>query len=152
MSLREAISADYHLYRRWFERSLDVIWGLPPELRAKADPMREIERAESKSISSAIKMLSSGIEDTISITERNSIGQLSIIDIKLQSDGLPSLSFIKNLFSKEIKKILKLKFIESEEDYFSLKNLEDCDPPEKVKMLIRELCGSYELRTRQGVV
>src|SRR5690349_10326565 len=123
MSINEIVAKNYDLYRKWFDRSLDLIWKLPPELRSKADPMAEVSKAENKSSVSAVKSVCSGIRDTVSITDRYSASDIAVVDKALEQDNLPTLTSMRLLFSKEIVKLLKLPSIDNERDYYTLKAL-----------------------------
>ena len=144
--MQNVVGKDYELYRRWFERSLDLIWQMPPELRAKADPMAAVAQAEAVSTAKAIKSVTAGITDTVGMTDRHSQQEIAALDAHFEREGLPSLSAMRNLFSKKARKILKSGKVESEEDFYTLKALEDADLPEATKVEIEALLGDYELR------
>jgi hypothetical protein len=144
--MQAVVSKDYQLYRRWFERSLDLIWQMPPEMRAKADPMAEIAKAEAASMAQAVRSVAAGVTDTVGMTDRLPKEEVARLDALFERDGLPSLSSMQALFSKKVRKILKLGKLQSEEDYYTLKALEDADLPDATKAEIQSLVGDYELR------
>lgn len=144
--MQNVVGKDYELYRRWFERSLDLIWQMPPDLRAKADPMAAVAEAEAVSPAKAVKSVAAGIADTVGMTDRHSKADIATLDALFARDGLPTLSALRALFSKKVGKILKAGRIESEEDFYTLKALEDADLPEATKAAIEKLTGDYELR------
>jgi len=146
MKINQILSEDYQIYRRWFELSLDLIWKIPQELRAKADPMSEIAKAEGKSLTMAEKALASGIKDTVAMTDRYSAGDIELVDEAFVKAGLPSLTAMRVVFSKSLLRIIKSSVVENEEDYCLLKSLEDCDLPEGAKNMIRKMCGAYEIK------
>lgn len=146
MKINQILSEDYQTYRRWFELSLDLIWKLPKELRAKADPMSEIAKAEGKSLAMAEKALASGIKDTVAMTDRYSAGDIELVDEAFSRSGLPSLTAMMAIFSKSFLMIIKSSIVMNEEDYHLLKSFEDYDLPEGAKIVIREMCGAYEIK------
>jgi hypothetical protein len=144
--MQNVISKDYELYRRWFERSLELIWHMPPEMRAIADPMAEVAKAEKMSPARAIKSVAVSIADTIGMTDRHSREDVARIDALFEREALPSLTSMKRLFSRKVGKILKSGKVTSEEDYYTLKVLVDRDLPEAARAEIEALLGGYELR------
>ncbi len=144
--MRKIVSTDYELYRRWFERSLDLIWQMSPEMRAAADPMAAVAQAEAASSAMAVKSVAAGIGDTVGMTDRLPREEVARLDALFERDGLPSLTAMQNLFSREVRKILKSGRIASEEEFDTLKALEDADLPEDTKAEIERLLGDYELR------
>lgn len=143
--MQNVVAKDYELYRRWFERSLDLIWRMPPDMRALADPMAEVAKAEAVSPARAVKSVAAGVADTVGMTDRLPKEEVAAIDAQFQRDGLPSLSGLQALFSKKVRKILKAGKLAREDDYYALKALEDADLPEGSKAQVQELLGDYEL-------
>ena len=144
MNINDIISADYSIYRRWFERSLDLIWRLPAELRIRADPMAELSKIEEKSPSRAANSLFTGIKDTIAMTDRYSENDIISVDKILEMEDLPSLTSIRTAFSKEVSNIINSGLIKSDEEYYTLKSLEDCDLPVYAKEQLNKIIGVYE--------
>ena len=140
---------DYAIYRRWFERSLDVIWHLSPELRAYGDPMEAVAKAEAVSKARAIKSVSAGITDTVAMTQGYSQQEVASVDEAFVREGLPSLTAMRALLSKDIDKILKAGAVANEEEYYALKALEDAEIPETTRVEIEKLLGDYETRLSQ---
>jgi len=146
--MKDFIASNYALYRQWFEVSLDLIWKLPPSLRIRADPMAEISKFEDISHAKAIKALTAGIKDTVSMTDRYSDHDLDSADKFFLAHGLPSLTSLRILFSKKMSKIISAGEIKTDEEYFMIKSLEDADIPENAIAQVRSLIGSYELKRK----
>jgi hypothetical protein len=137
---------DYTTYRQWFERSLDVIWHLSPELRAHGDPMEAIAKAEAISKARAIKSVSAGITDTVAMTQGYSPQEVASADEAFVREGLPSLTAMRALLSKGIAKIFKAGAVANEDEYYALKALEDADIAEATRKEIERLLGGYEAK------
>lgn len=144
------IKLDYQIYRRWFERSLDLIWRLPHELRSKADPMEEVSKAEQRSQGSAIRSVSMGIKDTVAMTDRYSAADIKILDAAFEADSLPSLTAVRAMVVSRLDRIIKRGLIVSDEEFYSLKSLEDCDLSEGVRGEVQRLLGVYEIGRLMG--
>lgn len=135
---------DYPIYRRWFERSLDLIWHLSPELRAFGDPMAELAKAEAISKARAIKSVSVTITDTVAMTQGFSQQEIVSADEAFVREGLPSLTAMRALLSKDIAKIFKAGVIANEDEYYALKALEDAEMAEATRIEIEQLLAAYE--------
>jgi hypothetical protein len=143
--MQDIVSSDYALYRAWFERSLDLVWHMSPEVRASVDPMAAVAKAESVSASKGVKSVAAGIADTVGMTDRHSADEITAIDSLFKQEGLPTLTFMRKLFSRRIRRILKSGKVETEDDYYALKAVEDADLPERSRAKIAALLGEYEL-------
>lgn len=137
---------DYAIYRQWFERSLDLIWHLSPELRAYGDPMDAVVKAEAVSTARAIKSVSAGITDTVAMTQGFSAQEIVSADEAFAREGLPSLTAMRTLLSKDIAKIFKADAIANEDEYYALKALEDAEMAEATRIEIERLLADYEKR------
>lgn len=137
---------DYPIYRRWFERSLDLIWHLTPELRAFGDPMAELSKAEAISKARAIKSLSVTITDTVALTQGRSAQEVAVVDAAFVREGLPSLTAMRALLSKDITKIFKAGVIANDDEYYALKALEDAEIAEATRIEIEQLLAAYEIK------
>jgi len=137
---------DYAIYRQWFERSLDLIWHLSPELRAYGDPMDAVAKAEAISKARAVKSVSAGITDTVAMTQGFSQQEVASADEAFVREGLPSLTAMRALLSKDIAKIFKAGAITNEDEYYALKALEDAEMAEATRAEIQQLIGDYETR------
>lgn len=144
--MKRVIENDYQTYRRWFERALDLVWQMPAQLRAKTDPMAELAKAEAVSRKRAITSLYAGMRDTIAITDRYSAGELQSLDERFQEESLPSMTSVRTVFDRTIGKILDRGVIASEDEFYSLKSLEDCTLSDDVRSEVQRLLGDYELR------
>ncbi len=140
------VAANYGTYRKWFEWSLGTIWRLPKELLTTANPMVEIAKAEQESSKRAVKSLSIAIRDTLAMTDRYSDADIQTADASFESAGLPSLTSIKAIFSKNISRVIAAGIIKSEADYYSIKNLQDAEIPDDLKKELEKLIGAYEIK------
>ncbi|TXI21485.1 MAG: hypothetical protein E6Q67_07575 [Roseateles sp.] len=140
------VERDYETYRRWFERSLDLIWRLPPQLRLKADPMAEVAKAEKISKSKAVRSLYAGIKDTVAMTDRYSAIDVQTLDANFKSESLPSLTSVRAMVVSKLDKIIKRGVILSEDEFYGLKSLEDCDISDETKAEVQRLLGAYEVK------
>jgi hypothetical protein len=110
--------------------------------------MAEISKFEDISHAKAIKALTAGIKDTVSMTDRYSDHDLDSADKFFLAHGLPSLTSLRILFSKKMSKIISAGEIKTDEEYFMIKSLEDADIPENAIAQVRSLIGSYELKRK----
>lgn len=141
----DAIAANYDTYRAWFERSFDLIWRLPPELKAKERAIQALSDAEGQSRARAAKSLLAGLADTIALTDRYSSDEIRKLDGLFSRDELPTLTSMRLLMSKRVRKALK-SGIQSEEEYDVVKALEDADLPINTIEKIRVTLADYELK------
>lgn len=132
---------NYQLYRSWFERSLDLI--LPPQLRSLGDPMKEVARHEATSKANGIKSVRAGITDLVAMTKGFPPERISAIDQAFESDGLPSLTALRRLLSKEVRNILR-KGISNDDEYYTLKALQDGPVDDSTMVTIEKLIEDYE--------
>jgi|ERR1051325_1985684 hypothetical protein len=142
--MQNIVQADYQLYRRWFERSLDVIWRMPSDLPPEADPMAGVANAEAASAATGVKSVAAGITDTISMTDRYSKADIESADAQFKREGLPTLTAMRALFSKRTRAILKSGKVTNEEDYYALKAVEDAELADSTRAEIERLLAEYE--------
>jgi hypothetical protein len=145
MEMSKAVEREFATYARWFEFSLDKIWHLTPAQRAKYDPLAAVRDVKDKPTKRQVKALSQAVKDTVGMTDRHSAAELAALDASFLAQGLPSVSFLKTVYSKDLEKILGQGSIDNEEDYYLLKSLEDLDVPDDTKRRARELYGKYEI-------
>ena len=136
---------DYSIYRRWFERSLDLILHITPELRAYGNPMEAVAKAEAVSKGRAIKSVTAGITDTVVMTQGYSQQEVADVDEAFVREGLPSLTAMRGLLSKDIAKIFKAGAIANDDEYYALKALEDAEMAEATRIEIEQLLAAYEV-------
>lgn len=107
--------------------------------------MAAIAQAEAISASRGVKSVAEGITDTISMTDRYSPEEIRVADTHFEQGGLPSLTFMRSLFSKKVDKIIKSGRIKSEAEYYTLKPLQDCNLTDEARSTVDRLLGEYEL-------
>lgn len=136
---------EYPVFRQWFEKSLDFVWKIPPELMAKASPIAKIAEFEKVSFAKAAKSLAMGIADTIAMTEDFDRKRISELDEVFRLSGLPTLSFMRSIWSKKVTKILKREKIVNDDEYYLIKPLESQSKLEaSKKQLIDQMLQDYE--------
>lgn len=143
--LTQEIATHYDRYRRWFERSLDYIWRLPPALRQTADPMKRMREIEATAPKMAVKSLSQGISDTVGLTSRYSREDVAAVDALFRNEDLPTLSSLRMMYGRKLRKLLKQTHIMNEEDYYYLKGFETSEMPESMREKIQYLLGTFEV-------
>jgi hypothetical protein len=79
------------------------------------------------------------------MTDRYSPEEIRVADTHFEQAGLPSLTFMRSLFSKKVDKIIKSGRIKSEAEYYTLKPLQDCNLPDEARSTVDRLLGEYEL-------
>ena len=144
--MRDIIESNYEVYRKWFEESIDLIWRIPAEMRAGADPISELAKTESVSRTAATKALLAGILDTVSVTDRFTQADIAEADKILNEKNLPTLTSMRTLFSKNVRKILRQGSIENDDEYYALKSLEDASIPSNIKDQVVKFIADYESR------
>ena len=111
----------YLQMKAWFERM--VAETLPSELMTlDTHPVALLEKTEAKSPTKARTELAVVIGDVIELTDRLPSETLKKLDERLANDGLPTLSEVRVRFSKAIHRVLKRGKIESESEYYAVRN------------------------------
>jgi hypothetical protein len=146
--LLEAIDGNYARMRRWFERSLDHVWRLPPELRAAGDPIERVAEIEASSPAMASNSLAQGISDTVALTYHYPAEDIARIDALFTEECLPKLSWVRALCEKNLARILKRDEVADQQEYDYLKGFEIAALPEQTRERIERLIGAYEISRR----
>jgi hypothetical protein len=137
-------AVNYDIYRRWLARALHLV--LPPELRGFADPMAAILKDETISKARATKAVAETITDLIAMTMGTPDANVQEIDQAFEADGLPTLTTLRRLLSRDVRRIFKAGAIANDEEYYMLKAL-DPGRDEATIVAIEKLLGEYESKS-----
>jgi hypothetical protein len=107
--------------------------------------MTEVTKAEITSKAAAIKSLSSGIRDTVSMAGKMPREKVVALDHAFIDIELPPYSTIRSLASRDLLHIIEKSCLSSDDEYFMLTALQDVDLPTETQRRVTELLGKYEL-------
>ena len=112
---------NYEQMKAWFAHMVPKTFR-PELISPETHPVACLEQTERGSPSKARIGLAMAIGDIIEMTEAWPINQVAEKDSLLLSDGLPTLTEARLLFSKSIRRVLKRGSIKNEVEYYAIRN------------------------------
>ena len=141
-----AIKADqYERLREWFAFVFDHYESEGLSLTPESHPIACLDAIAVKYPARARQGLEMAINDTIELTQSWPQKRVQEIDDSLQANGLPTLSEIRARFSKEIRRVLKRGQINSDVEYYAVRNAVEMSDSEELGQLT-QLIAAYETK------
>jgi hypothetical protein len=141
--MNEFVENNYDSLREWYRVALDIIWRIPPNMTS-VSPFVSLIRFEEEGNGRAVKPLAGGIADTIAMSSRFAGSDLAAVDREFSSRGLPTLSELRILYRKELKKIIGRGEILDDDEYYVVREARDAISNADAVKQIDELIANYE--------
>ena len=139
---------NYEELRLWLRR---MAAAAMPDIEAgsEIDPVRVPDGFAKESPAKAREGLALAIGDLVEMTGDWSVERTIAIDHELQADGLPTLTWVRTLFNKNIKRVMRRGSIKSEAEYYSVRNA--AERPSDHQSALWSLIEAYETQRSNGV-
>jgi len=120
------ISPDtYQSYKAFMAFFFDKYFDSLPSLAPEDHPLAVLNSIEKTSLSNARKGLEMAINDCVEKSADWSAEKVAAADAELQSQGLISLTEVRQSFSKKYLRVLKRGSIQSEQEFYLIKSIVD---------------------------
>lgn len=139
---------NYDELRLWLRR---MVTAAMPDIEAGSDidPVRVLDGFAKKSPAKAREALALAIGDLVEVTGDWAVERTIAIDHELQADGLPTLTQVRTLFNKNIRRLMRRGSIKSEAEYQSVRNA--AERPSDHQPALWSLIEAYETQRSNGV-
>jgi hypothetical protein len=137
------IEDNYALMREWFKCALDIIWKIPPHM-SSVSPWDALLRFEHEHSGKAVSSLTQGIGDTISMSSRCAGSDLATVDREFGARELPTLSEMRLIYGKKLKKIIRRGKIQDEDEYYLVREARDAVGNSHIVLQIDKMVDEFE--------
>jgi len=108
----------------------------------EVDPIKHLDKIASASPANARKGLAMAINDSVDFAENWTADRVAAIDERLRDQGLPTLSDLRAVFSREVRRVVRRGRIASEVEYYAVRNA--VERPSSDADRLWQLLQSYE--------
>lgn len=134
---------NYEQYRLWLA-SMVALTMPDVEAGSDVDPIRVLDETAETAPARAREGLGQAIGDVVEMTMNLSSDELTLIDQNLVAHGLPTLTELRLLFNKVVRRVMRRGSITSEAEYYLMRNAAEVCGDQQGRLL--ELVGEYESR------